>query len=267
MVAVVAGNGLGLFNTSLNILGAASGSFGQGNLGQAGGNAWVNASTGNLILRFTDEQLSGQGRDLFHTRTYNTLGALNDADGDGWRWDGERRVVLSGTAFTAGSSLTRTTGDGRETVYTWNGSRYQSTDGDGAHDFIEFSWQDNDWYWTDGTTRSIERYNGSSGLLVSVRDTQGTQIDYGYHHGKLSSVSDSAGQALLMVYNDAGQMVRLDTRTSPTGPLTSQVYYVYDGYGRLALVRTDLTPDDNSIGDGYWIRCGWRRCCRVHRTG
>ena len=103
MVAIVAGNGLGLFNASLNSLG---GAIGQGTLGQVGGQALVNTSTGNLILQFTDEQLSGLGGDLLHTRTYNTQGALNDADADGWRWDGERRVVLSGTRNTAGSTLT-----------------------------------------------------------------------------------------------------------------------------------------------------------------
>jgi len=250
MVAVVAGNGLGLFNTSLNILGAAAGSFGQGTLGQAGGKAWVNASNGNLVLRFTDEQLSGLGQDLFHTRTYNTLGNLNDADGDGWRWDGERRVVLSGTALAAGSRLTRTTGDGHETVYAWNGSRYQSGEGDGAHDFIQWDTQTRQWYWTDGSTRSVERYDGDSGLLNSVADSQGTLITYGYQNGKLASVTDSSGQALLMVYNAAGKLARVDTRSAANGPLTQQVYYEYDNFGRLTQVRTDLTPDDNSIADG-----------------
>ncbi|PRN03014.1 hypothetical protein A0O30_19765 [Pseudomonas sp. LLC-1] len=249
MVAVVAGNGLGLFNTSLNILGAAAGAFGQGNLGQAGGKAWVNASTGNLILRFTDEQLSGLGQDLLQTRTYNALGVLNDADGDGWRWDGERRLALSGTALAAGSSLTRTTGDGHVTVYAWDGARYQSSEGDGAHDFIQWDAQNSQWYWTDGSTRSVERYD-SEGRLASVRDSQGTLVSYGYQNGRLASVSDSSGQALVMVYNAAGKLERVDTRVLANGPLTRQVYYSYDSYGRLARVQTDLTPDDNSIADG-----------------
>ena len=249
MVAVVAGNGLGLFNTSLNILGAAAGAFGQGNLGQAGGKAWVNASTGNLILRFTDEQLSGLGQDLLHTRTYNALGALNDADGDGWRWDGERRLLLSGTALAVGSSLTRTTGDGHETVYAWNGTSYQSTEGDGAHDYIRWDSKTSEWYWTDGSTRSVERYD-REGRLASVRDSQGTLVSYGYQNGRLSSVSDSSGQALVMVYNTAGKLERLDTRALANGPLTRQVYYSYDNHGRLTRVQTDLTPDDNSVADG-----------------
>ncbi|MNO68487.1 tRNA nuclease WapA precursor [compost metagenome] len=186
---------------------------------------------GNLILRFTDEQLSGLGQDLLHTRTYNALGALNDADGDGWRWDGERRLLLSGTALAVGSSLTRTTGDGHETVYAWNGTSYQSTEGDGAHDFIRWDSKTSEWYWTDGSTRRVERYD-REGRLASVRDSQGTLVSYGYQNGRLSSVSDSSGQALVMVYNTAGKLERLDTRALANGPLTRQVYYSYDNHGR-----------------------------------
>ncbi|WP_413770501.1 hypothetical protein, partial [Vibrio vulnificus] len=72
----------------------------------------MNVSNGNLVLRFTDEQLSGLGQDLLHTRTYNTQGDLSDGDADGWRWDGERSLVLTGTVNTSGSQVTRTTGDG-----------------------------------------------------------------------------------------------------------------------------------------------------------
>jgi len=46
MVAIVAGNGLGLLNTSLNIIGEA-GVLGQSVLGQANGRVFVNAVTGN----------------------------------------------------------------------------------------------------------------------------------------------------------------------------------------------------------------------------
>ncbi|PAU66652.1 hypothetical protein BZL41_00440 [Pseudomonas sp. PIC25] len=84
MVAVVTGGGLGLFNTSLNMLGGA-GVSGQGGFGQAGGQALVNTGSGNLVLQFTDRQLSGLGLDLLHTRTYNTQGTYGDVEGDGWR--------------------------------------------------------------------------------------------------------------------------------------------------------------------------------------
>ncbi|CAN7245828.1 LysM peptidoglycan-binding domain-containing protein [Aquipseudomonas alcaligenes] len=248
MVAIVAGNGLGLFNASLNSLGGAAG----GGLGQAGGQALVNASNGNLVLRFTDEQLSAMGLDLFHTRTYNAQGGLNDGDADGWRWEGERRLVLSGTLNGAGSTLTRTTGDGHETVYAWNGSRYQSSEGDGAHDSVVWDAAASEWVWTDGSSRAVERYEGASGRLVSLTDRSGVVTRYGYDgSGRLSSVRDeSSGQELVLSYNAAGKLQRLDTRTTAGGALTQQVYYGYDGLGRLVSVSTDLTPSDNSIADG-----------------
>ncbi|XVN16213.1 hypothetical protein QZH47_09505 [Pseudomonas corrugata] len=253
MVAIVAGNGLGLFNTSLNSLGG-SGVGGQGNLGQAGGQALVNVSNGNLVLRFTDEQLSGLGQDLLQTRTYNTQGGLSDGDADGWRWDGERSLVLTGTVNTVGSQVTRTTGDGHQTVYQWNGSQYQSTEGDGAHDTVVWDAGAAQMLWTDGSRRVVERYD-SNGRLLSTTDAHGTQISYGYDaNGRLSSVEDSSGQALVLNYNAAGKLERMDTRSAVGGALTQQVYYGYDAQGRLINVSTDLSPEDNSIADGNVYR-------------
>lgn len=250
MVAIVAGNGLGLFNSSLNILGGA-GVFGQGTFGQAAGQALVNVSNGNLVLRFTDEQLSGIGQDLFHTRTYNVQGGLNDGDADGWRWDGERRLMLNGTANTAGSTVVRTTGDGHEAVYTWNGSAYQSTEGEGAHDTLSWDASKSEWTWTDGTSRTIERYNGATGRLTQQVDSSGNVLKYSYDAaGRLSSVLDASGDELVLSYNAAGKLARLDTRNVAGGALMQQVYYTYDSLGRLSSVSTDLTPADNSIADG-----------------
>src|SRR5262249_51786511 len=127
MVAIVAGSGLGLFNASSNTLGGA-GIAGQGGLGQAGGRSYVNAASGNLVLQCQDEVLSGRGADLGLVRTYNSRGLLNDGDGDGWRWDGERTVLPAGAVGAVGSTVTRTAGDGHETVYNWDPatSRYVS---------------------------------------------------------------------------------------------------------------------------------------------
>ncbi|MDU9030471.1 LysM peptidoglycan-binding domain-containing protein [Pseudomonas mediterranea] len=253
MVAIVAGNGLGLFNASLNSLGG-GGVGGQGNLGQAGGQALVNVSNGNLVLRFTDEQLSGLGQDLLQTRTYNTQGGLSDGDADGWRWDGERSLVLTGTVNTVGSQVTRTTGDGHQTVYQWNGSQYQSTEGDGAHDMVVWDAGAAQMVWTDGSRRVVERYDGN-GRLLSTTDAHGTQISYGYDaNGRLSSVEDSSGQALVLNYNAAGKLERVDTRSAVGSALTQQVYYGYDAQGRLISVSTDLSPEDNSIADGNVYR-------------
>jgi YD repeat-containing protein len=251
MVAVVAGNGLGLFNASLNSLGGVGG-FGQGGLGQAGGQAMVNASNGNLVLRFTDEQLSAMGQDLFHTRTYNAQGALTDGDADGWRWEGERKVVLSGTRNTTGSSVVRTTGDGHETRYAWNGSAYKSNEGDGAHDSLAWDAANGQWVWSEGSTHMVERYDGATGRIASMTDRSTVMTSYSYDtNGRLAAVKDNvSGQELVLIYNAAGKLARLDTRTAQGGALTQQVYYGYDTLGRLTSVSTDLTPTDNSIADG-----------------
>ncbi|VVM79054.1 hypothetical protein PS664_02187 [Pseudomonas fluorescens] len=251
MVAVVAGNGLGLFNASLNSLGGVGG-FGQGGLGQAGGQATVNASNGNLVLRFTDEQLSAMGQDLFHTRTYNAQGALTDGDADGWRWDGERKVVLSGTRNTTGSSVVRATGDGHETRYAWNGSAYKSNEGDGAHDSLAWDAANGQWLCSEGSTHMVERYDGATGRIASMTDRSAVMTSYSYDtNGRLAAVKDNAsGQELVLIYNGAGKLARLDTRTVQGGALTQQVYYGYDTLGRLTSVSTDLTPADNSIADG-----------------
>lgn len=59
MVAVIAGNGLGLLGTSLQQLGLSLG--GQPGLGQSGASQYVNVATGNLILQGQDERLIEQG--------------------------------------------------------------------------------------------------------------------------------------------------------------------------------------------------------------
>jgi hypothetical protein len=95
MVAIVAGYGRGLLNTSLNTIGAA-GVLGESVLGQAGSRAIVNVANGNLVLQAQDAQLAGRGADLFALRTYNSLGAPTDSDGDGWRWGYEQTVKFQG---------------------------------------------------------------------------------------------------------------------------------------------------------------------------
>lgn len=82
-------------------------------------------------------------------------------------------------------------------------------------------------------------------------DAAGTCIYYGNDAaGRLAIVKDSSGQELVLAYNAAGKLGRLDTRTTEGGALPRQVYYSYDASGRLTSVSTELTPDDNNIADG-----------------
>src|SRR5262245_13362795 len=127
MVAIVTGNGLGVFNSSANVLGGV-GVLGMGALSQ-GGRSYVNAANGNLVLQGLDEQLSGSGTDLSLLRTYNSKGELtSDVDQDGWRWDGERTLIFDPVAvdYTSGGTpgnggkVRRITGDGHEAIYKWD---------------------------------------------------------------------------------------------------------------------------------------------------
>jgi hypothetical protein len=119
MVAVVAGSGLGLLNTSLNSVGGA-GVIGQGTLGRGSSRAFVNAANGNLVLQMQDIQLAGRGLDLFALRTYNSLVTPSDSDGDGWRWSYEQTVRFQGLGSPAqprpGAAIIRTDGESHETT-------------------------------------------------------------------------------------------------------------------------------------------------------
>ncbi|TNJ33223.1 putative Ig domain-containing protein [Arenimonas terrae] len=270
MVAVVGGSGFGLFNTSLNTLGGA-GVIGQGRQGQYGGMAYVNAANGNLVLQALDEQLSGRGFDLNHLRTYNVQGVMDDGDGDGWRWDGERRIAVNGNYGAADSTVVRTGGDGNQTIYRWNAAKqkYQSTDGGGAHDTVAKDAASGEWTWTDGTSRMTERYGASGGRLQAQVDASGNRIDYKYEGPgeRLSEVIDAgSGQRLLLSYvTVAGtshiRLSKVETRalvvdsanrvTAALGAAVRQVEYGYDSLGRLTSVKTDLTPDNTTDSKFY----------------
>jgi YD repeat-containing protein len=252
MVGIVSGNGLGLFNTSQDLLGLA---IGQTNLGQAGGKAYVNAATGNLSVQFLDESLSGSGTDILALRTYNSSGALNDGDADGWRWQGERKVVLTGTANTTGAAVTRTLGDGSEAIFKWDGvansNRYVSTAGSGAHDVITWNAAGTEWVFNeDAKGDFIERYDGTTGWIKISRDPGANGFDYTFVGNKIATIKDIlSGQTLEFVYGTNGKLERLDTRTTSGGALSRQVYYSYDASLRLSSVKTDLTPTDSLVTD------------------
>ena len=248
MVAIVSGAGLGLFDTSANQLNGA-GALGTGTLGQAGGKGYVNVASGNLILQFNDETLSGSGADIRHLRTYNSLGTVGDGDNDRWRWLGEKRVTLSGTLNAAGSRVTRTTGDGHAAVFNWDAGRnaYVSAEGGGADDTIVRS--GSEWIWTEGSSKMAERYNASTGWIKNSRDLSGNGFNYTFSGNLLTRITDvHSAQTLELKYSN-NRLVRVETRPSTTGAVTQQVHYAYDSSGRLTRVTTDLSLN-NSISDG-----------------
>ena len=228
MVAVVAGNGLGLFNTSVNVLGNA-GVLGQGVLGQSRASAYVNAVTGNLILQSLDEEISGRGSDLPQLLTYNSKGTLNGGAGQGWSFGGQKTLALTATVNSAGSFVDRTESDGHVTRFTWDiasrtyldntntqladGTPSLAHEGGGPDDTL--TWDGSQWLFVDGATQRREIYLGTgSGANVarlhSQTDTSGNVISYDYDaNGRLSEIIDNtkvdgtgtgSGQKLVLTY-------------------------------------------------------------------
>ena len=117
MVAIFTGLGAGFERGSGSLLGAA-GLLGSSSLGRGGEGVFLNAANGNLLLSHQDEFLVGRGPDVAISRTYNSLGAL-DENGDRWRQSTDLRVFdLQGDTNTLGSTVKRVSSDGTEVTYT-----------------------------------------------------------------------------------------------------------------------------------------------------
>ncbi len=261
MVALVAGNGLGLIDTSaFQTRGA--GIIGDANVGHAGAGAlaYVNISTGNLILQSDDESLSGTGEDLHHLRTYNAFGG-SDGDNDRWRWLGEKKLVMTG------NTVIRTTGDGHESTYTQTSSTtYVSSDGSGANDTITIS--GNKWTWTEGSSGVIESYDANTGWIQYRQDTSGNRINYTFDNGLLVKVTDASSEQTYEMEYENGRLSYLSVGMAssagvePTA-LERTVKYNHDSVGRLTSVETWL----DSTGDNrYFTRYGYENTSSMRIT-
>ena len=174
MTTVITGTGLGLLNTSLSVLNG-QGAVGNANIGQGGSRAYVNGANGNLVIQGQDEILIGQGLDVGIQRTYNSQGQFDGDNNDGWRIGVYKKLALSGTVNTAGSSVTRTDGDGNQSTYSYDATsgKYLNKDGAGAYDTLSNT--AGVWTWTDGDSRVTETYN-SLGQLTQSRDAVGDAV-------------------------------------------------------------------------------------------
>jgi YD repeat-containing protein len=263
MVAVVSGNGLGLFNTSLNALGAGIG--GQATVGQGNNAQQVNVVNGNLVLTAWDESLFGRGFSTAFTRTYNSQGSFSNTGADGWYTGYERTVrLLSGTVNTAGSVVERATADGAVQTFAWNATttRYESSAGDGAHDSILLtgSGASARWVWTEGSSQVQEKYIASNlsaaGALESITDlATGAAYTFTYNaSNQLTVITGANGETLEFTYaSTTGPLTAVGTRerdAAGTLVLKGQVTYGYDAANRLSWVQTDLTPTDAT--DNTW---------------
>jgi YD repeat-containing protein len=262
VASAVVGAELGLGNTTLQTLGLQQGNAA---LGQAGEKVYVNLGTGNLVLQRQDELLLGRGLGLATLRTYNSQGVLDGDNSDNWRIGFYRQLgSLEGALNGAGSSIVRTAADGASERYVWDAARnaYLSTAGAGAYDMLR--WQGSaGWLWTDGSSGVSETYRselaGAPLLLRTEQDADGNLVHYQYGtNGLLLAVVSANGERTELIYDQAPGReanlleLRIVLSDVPVGasPSQTRVRYVYDELNRLAQVRVDLTPQDNSMLDG-----------------
>lgn len=272
MVAIMTGNGLGLERGSGSVLGS-RGALGTSAFNRYGENVTVNAATGNLVIHRNDEILIGVGPDNAITRSYNSLGAMTDDNGDNWQLNAQRRVTnLTGTVNTAGSAVTRIDWDGSNTVYTWDAgvSAYVSKEGAGSYDRLTFA--SNVWTWTDGDSRIVDTFDHlNGGRITATKDTDGNQLTYSYTGTKLTRITTANGEYTDFSWS-GNNLTEVVTGLSGGATLT-RVRYTYDGSNRLSTVTTDLTPNNNSIADGaavtttYTYSGSSKRVVRISQTG
>jgi YD repeat-containing protein len=209
---------------------------------------YVNTATGNLVVQNIDEMLTARGLDLALARTYNSQGLVDGDNDDNWRMGAYRSVHgLTGTVNTAGSKVFKTFGDGADVEYTYDDvlGKYRSTDGDGAHDTLEFDDTSSTWTWTDESSRATETYD-SDGRLTEARDADDNLVTYSYDGDLLDEIVDASGQQTIFEYDGDLLTAVHVISDSATQTLTR---YDYDTAGRLTSVTVDLSPEDNSIAD------------------
>jgi len=188
-------------------------------------------------------------------------GAAADGDADGgWHRSGERTVLFtagaSGEGRNVGGKVTRVGSDGHATDYTWNGSAYVSTEGDGAHDSLTYNTTSHQWTFVDGSTRQQEVYldslGSAPGQIIKQIDSTGNQIDFSYSSGLLATIVDhGSGQkiefAYAYIFVNGTQVLRVSqintySLNGPNGTLGAavrEVAFAYNGpAGRLSTVFT-----------------------------
>lgn len=256
MVATIAGNGLGLDNTSLQKLGVSAG--GTARTGQGNTAGYVNLANGNLVLQGSDEGLVFAGTRLSFVRTYNSQGQMAGHD---WRYGFSQSIgAVAGTIGTAGSSVVRTASDGSQVTYVYDTERglYVGTNQSGSEDTLAWDSGSGQWAWTDAQTRQSETYNADGALTALTNPVSGASFTFTYANGLLTQIRAADGDMLTLGYDATGLLTSLSVSAIPAGGGTAvtrqQVAYTYDAQSRLETVSTSLDSDSLASGATYTTR-------------
>ena len=238
MTQIFTGTGLGGHGSSLDQLGS-FGPKGAAGLGQGGGSVYLNAATGNLLLKQADGFMSdvGLGLDLF--QSYNSRGE----GGATWRFNFETRLMFEGTPNTAGSIVKRVDEDGHVSSYRYDERLhvYKACDGSTA----QLTFENNGWQYQEGTGAVRCNYD-TSGQLKSISDRDGHVLSVNYQNGQLASITDNSGKQSITWTFENGLLS--DVSFKSDGLLVHHCHYEYDALNRLSRISQNL-------GDGntWWV--------------
>lgn len=238
MTQIFTGEGLGLSGSSLGLGGY--GPKGVARLGQGGCSVYVNASTGNLVVKQGDGFLADVGFGLDLYETYNSRG---EGGNSLWRFSVQSRLVFDGGANQAGSQVIRVGEDGHRTVFQWDvvRGRYQAEGGGRS----SLSCGPGGWVYHEGEDKANFYYD-ALGQLQAIRDRDGHGFTLTYDQGELIRISDEGGRQKIQWFFSGG-LLREVTTTSDQ-EVVHRLRYDYDERGRLCKMSRDLGG-----GQSFWV--------------
>lgn len=236
MTQTITGTGLGTYGSSIGLEG---GPKGNAVLGQGGESAYVNAASGNLILRQSDGFLAdiGFGFDLF--QTYNSRGER----GGSWCFNVNSRVELTGTANKENSYVIRVSEDGHRSRFSWNAAKKSYCPDEGGTARLDFN--QGNWTFREGSAKTASHYN-TQGQLTRIDDRDSHLLDFHYTDGQLTSISDN-GEKQKITWSFTNGLLQ-DVTTTNGEQVIHHLHYEYDEYQRIHKVSRDLGE-----GKTYWI--------------
>ncbi len=238
MTAIIATEGLGLFNSSKQTLGTTGLGFGG-----AGDQLHVNAVNGNLVVQRQDQVLVGHGVDTSLVRTYNSQAGFNGNDGDTSRFNFQQKVVQSG------DQLTRWTETGSQQTFTLASGNTYISDDIGVDDSI--TKVGDQWVYQNPETQVTYEFNAQGANLGKLsRMVNGEGLALTYTHTDISvTITDPAGQTTEITLA-AGKVTAIK-QTDKDGVVLSSIGYEYtdttnpDVLTKVSVDLTPQTPGDN----------------------
>ena len=208
---------------------------------------------GEFVHTVVDLRIPGRGIPFEFKRTYRSRLSYNGVLGGGWDHSYNRRLIVPAAREKmqeefgespypqAGSrDVILCNGFGRVDAYKYvaEGSPYQSPDG-----FYNVLVRNGDESYT-----LRDRYGDRidfdrDGRMVRQSDRNGNALQFRYEDDRLTSVIDTMGRSVDLVYNDAGRLKRVVDFSG------RELVYQYDAKGNLVAARTPVVSGTSTGND------------------